>query len=538
MRALCKAAEEERRRVCGGECGGCGGPGERCGCPTGGAAASATAPAVRDDLASRSVQELRALCKAAGVPQFPGNKADLLARLRNPAENQMRGKRGGQRKKRPRRKPNGAPTPATKRKHACATGPSVVVQEVATPEACVAPVRVLVPTDYVPELPELLPEKKKVKPRQSWRSYGVLKKFFVMESPTGEKAVCLDEGVLEKPSVCTSMDCKLDCCKHMKRLPADQLRRYSTKVRQRAALQYISGGKVGYDSFLAAGIELVTRPHTVRPHMLFQRKLAKVNKNRCTFCRTCADVTDADPGHRFGEDSCPRFGEASTWLLSQSSQQCAYFAPPLVDGGRRLRVSRSFFKSLHIVYQDRLSTITAEVRVQMDRAPVQRRGGGSGGHNKLTHQQCLQLSAALESAPRELSHYSKFGSNKKTQYLDRGVTRKTLWWQVCCLHNPEYVEQALRHGYRHSYDDVKLKPSDEKLDNPRDDKKLHMPKISYDAAKQFFARFDVKFNKLRVDTCEICSKFAFRLARAAMSDEERAKWKKKWQKHLHAADTS
>ncbi len=31
------------------------------------------------------------------------------------------------------------------------------------------------------------------------------------------------------------------------------------------------------------------------------------------------------------------------------------------------------------------------------------------------------------------------------------------------------TQQALRHGYRHSYDDVKPKPSEEKLDNPRDD---------------------------------------------------------------------
>lgn len=69
-------------------------------------------------------------------------------------------------------------------------------------------------------------------------------------------------------------------------------------------------------------------------------------------------------------------------------------------------------------------------------------------------------------------------------------------------------------------------------------KKIRKPAISYDAAQQFFKRFDVRFNKLRVDTCEECSKFAFRLGRAALSDDERAKVKKKWKDHLHEADCS
>ena len=530
--------EEEQEKDVDG-CGGCG-PGEPCRCHTGGAAASTT---VRDDFASRTFKELRELCKAAGVPQFPGNKAELIARLRSPKENQLQRKRGGRRKNGPRRKnktKDGA-TPVAKRKHACATGPSDDVQEGAIPEAISVPVRELVPTEHAHGLPELLPEKKKPKPRQAWRKHGILANAFRIESPNGgEIAVCLSEDVLAHPSVCSKTDCALDCCKYMKRLPADQLRRYSTKVRMRAALHYTSGGKVGYDSFLADGIELTTRPNAVPPGKLFSRKLKTVNKAyRCTFCRTCNDVTDGgDPNHTFGEDSCPKFGEATTWLLAQSSQQCVYFAPPLVDGGRRLRVSRSFFEALHIVTHHRISTITATVRAQLDRAPVERTSGGSGGHNKLTNSQRMQLSAMLEFAPRELSHYSKFGSNKKTQYLDRGVTRKVIWWNVCTLHDPDYVEQALRHGYRHSYDDVKLKPSEEQLDNARDNKKLRMPKISYDAAKQFFARFDVKFNKLRVDTCETCSKYAFRLGRAALSDSERAKVKKRWQAHLHKADSS
>lgn len=176
-----------------------------------------------------------------------------------------------------------------------------------------------------------------------------------------------------------------------------------------AALYYMSGAKTGYDSFLASGIELATRPNSIQPCILFKRNRPRVNNNRCAFCRTCAAVTDDDPDHRFGDD-CPRVGEATTWLLSQSSQQCAYFAPPLVDGGRRLRVSRTFFESLHIVNRDRISTITAAVRNQLDRAPAERTTGGSGGRNKLSNEHRLQLTAALASAPRELSHYSKFGS--------------------------------------------------------------------------------------------------------------------------------
>jgi hypothetical protein len=123
----------------------------------------------------------------------------------------------------------------------------------------------------------------------------------------------------------------------------------------RVALHYTSGGKVGSDSFLAGGIELTTRPNAVPPGKFLTRKRETVNNKeyRCTFCRTCNDVTD-----------------------------------------------------------------TATVRAQLDRAPVERTSGGSGGHNKLTNSQRMQLSAMSEFAPRELSHYSKFGSNKKEKW----------WW--------------------------------------------------------------------------------------------------------------
>ena len=63
-------------------------------------------------------------------------------------------------------------------------------------------------------------------------------------------------------------------------------------------------------------------------------------------------------------------------------------------------------------------------------------------------------------APRELSHYSKFGKEdededededeeEENEYFARGVTRKSLWWQVCVLYHQAYVEQALRLVYGH-----------------------------------------------------------------------------------------
>ena len=66
-------------------------------------------------------------------------------------------------------------------------------------------------------------------------------------------------------------------------------------------------------------------------------------------------------------------------------------------------------------------------------------------------------------APRELSHYSKFGKEdedegedeeeeeeeKKNEYFARGVTRKSLWWHACVLYHQAYVEQALRLVYGH-----------------------------------------------------------------------------------------
>ena len=45
------------------------------------------------------------------------------------------------------------------------------------------------------------------------------------------------------------------------------------------------------------------------------------------------------------------------------------------------------------------------------------------------------------------------------------MTRKSLWWQVCVLYHPAYVEQALRLGYGHrrSYDLARLKPTKDVL---------------------------------------------------------------------------
>ena len=126
---------------------------------------------------------------------------------------------------------------------------------------------------------------------------------------------------------------------------------------------------------------------------------------------------------------------------------------------------------------------------------------------------------------------------KKTEYFARGVTRKSLWWQVCVLYDPAYVEQTLRLRYRHSYDHARLKPTKDVLDDDAAGKLIY-PKVSYEAATKFFDRFDIKFNKLRVDTCEDCSKFAFRLGRGSLTEEQRAQTRLEWQRHLHEADTS
>jgi hypothetical protein len=108
----------------------------------------------------------------------------------------------------------------------------------------------------------------------------------------------------------------------------------------------------------------------------------------------------------------------------------------------------------------------------------------------------LQLSPALASAPREPAHYIKFDSRNKTEVFGRGVTAKKSGWEVSVLHDPTYVEQSLRLGYRHSYDNIKLEQKEEEFDNDIDQKILRKPAISYDASLKVFKRFDVKFNKL------------------------------------------
>ena len=62
--------------------------------------------------------------RSSRVLQFPGNKAELIARL---SPKDLQRKRGGRRKNGPRRKnkPKDGATPVAKRKHACATGPFV-----------------------------------------------------------------------------------------------------------------------------------------------------------------------------------------------------------------------------------------------------------------------------------------------------------------------------------------------------------------------------------------------------------------------------
>ena len=519
--------------------------------------------AAPDGLTKRTLKELRALCKAAGLPQFPGNKADLIERLRNPRQHKNRpAKRAGRRARGPRRPPGQAdqPHPANckkkcckKRKHPSAAGPSTAVPpDTAIPAKVQAvPVREALPVDPVDRMPAELPEKKPKKPedRRAWKKTGLFANFFsdrdglfsgynaVVDPATGRQAISLHASVLAEVPVCDTKEgtCRLDCCRVVKGLCEPKAKAYRTKVRQAAAVRYADAGKVGYDSHLAGCIEISSRGADVRPDVLFRRR-NQLATGGCSWCRTVDGLSSSERDHKYNK-GCPMYQEAQEYLLDVAPVRCIYFLEPLHDKGRRLQVSRSFFQSMHLLSKQRLDGIAKTVRDLQASAPRQRHFG-SGGGNKLSIAHILQLSAALATAPREPAHYIRFDSRNKTEFFGRGVTARKLWWDVCILHDPMYVEQSLRHGYRHSYDNIKLKPKDEALDNDIDHKILRKPAISYDAALKFFKRFDVKFNKLRVDTCEVCSKFAFRLGRATLTEEQRKKVKLKWQKHLHEADCS
>eukprot|EP00941_MAST-03F_sp_MAST-3F-sp1_P002236 g2236.t1 len=181
-----------------------------------------------------------------------------------------------------------------------------------------------------------------------------------------------------------------------------------------------------------------------------------------------------------------------------------YFTPATEENGRRLHVSRTFFQTFFQLAEKYLASLK---KIALLQKKTQKK---HGGQNKIPEEDKKNLIGIIESAPHEYSHYVRQDSQNKTQYFEKGITRKSLWWEYCLHFDKKFANQCMRMGHLLTYHQNNI-PPDSHYKHDVEKKKI-TPRIAYYTACTIINSFDVKFHKLRVDTCEDCERFSLKLA--------------------------
>jgi hypothetical protein len=211
-----------------------------------------------------------------------------------------------------------------------------------------------------------------------------------------------------------------------------------------------------------------------------------------------------------------------------------YFADA-IDGNVLPRpVCAVTWKSLYGVGQDRMASIkrnyvnaplTSSLSTFKQSYPAVRANATTELYND-------RLKAILKSLELVRSHYSSSRSLAATLFcLNGSVTQKELYDMYLEEHDKAFKEQCFRMNHMPGYHRKQDEPSAEHYAQDKEGCKL-TPSISYWYVRDFFSRYDIKFEALKTDTCSECARLQYLVS---CGDEEA---KEAQRLHLQDADTS
>ena len=138
------------------------------------------------------------------------------------------------------------------------------------------------------------------------------------------------------------------------------------------------------------------------------------------------------------------------------------------------------------------------------------------------------LTAVLETEPRETSHYALNDANKQRKYFYRGGLSIFLFWlKYLKIYGNADDKKFLKQGKeKHFYSTYHYKKRVKKNPGFTDDDPMLSPSVSYESARKYWSRYDIKFQSRKCDLCEKCFSLRSAMNATTITPEERTDNKK------------
>ena len=133
------------------------------------------------------------------------------------------------------------------------------------------------------------------------------------------------------------------------------------------------------------------------------------------------------------------------------------------------------------------------------------------------------LTAVLETEPRETSHYALNDANKSRRYYySAGMSIFKFWLKYLDIYGNEddkkFLKQGKEKNYYNTYHDKQTKKDPGFTDNDP----MLSPSILYSKARKYWKRYDIKFQARKCDVCETCYSLRCGMNATTISQEKRA----------------
>lgn len=322
--------------------------------------------------------------------------------------------------------------------------------------------------------------------------------------------------------------CKSPRCKELNDSPeeVDALRQYVRQMYTSMADDFANrqGGKQNVDRYL--GRLLVGIPPKPRPVGAHDD-----DEGICSYCGP-PDNDDEEP-HPFRR--CPfRASMEDEEKAKRIPTKFEYFADSTEDNVLPRPVCAVTWKSLYGIAKVRLASIKKHyVTAPLTRSlSTFKQSYPAVRANATTELYNDRLKAILKSLELVRSHYSSSRSQASTLFcLNGSVTQKELYDFYLEEHDKAFKEQCFRMNHMPGYHRKEDEPSAEQYALDKEGCKL-TPSISYWYVRDYFSRYNVKFEALKTDTCSECARLHYLVS---CGNEEA---KEAHRLHLQDADTS
>ena len=280
-------------------------------------------------------------------------------------------------------------------------------------------------------------------------------------------------------------NCLLSCCQGRLYIPLEDLKRYIENIRSERRNVIQKKGTAGDDAYLSK---------------LIHRSVSADEINKTT--------------------------QYNYFLPCPSEENERGFDPETL-----IRVSRIFWCQVMLVGQVRMRRIIGQI---LEPRNVGEASNAGGQRHPGTDEMEDIVRKILKYARKEASHYQGFIRDSSKTYLEKSVTKFSLWQQFLQITSKEFYDQAMRLNFWPGFTSFIFKPSPEVYKN--DISKMPLkPARSYSWFTQQLRKYNLKFGKLRSDTCETCHYYQEAIRMASTNDQKSA-LQESFNLHLQEAD--